>query len=277
MALCITNSKRISPRITGNRHPRGRYALLIAMLALLIVLPSYACLAQAKTAAQPSIPPVSAQQNNQLSAMNASILGIVEGLTEYLPISSTGHMLLAQHLLNICTSGDSKVAMDNYEIVIQAGAILAVLFLYWGRVRKMFLGLIGKDLAGRRLLINTIVGVIPAAVIGIPLEKVIKHYLFGMWPVVVAWLIGGVIILIVANRQRAKWEAGTGKQVEDLTIPQVLVIGGIQIFAMWPGVSRSLSTILGGLLVGLCPAAAVEFSFLLGLVTLQALRRCLTA
>jgi len=205
-----------------------------------------------------------------MSAGQAAILGLVEGATEYLPVSSTGHLLLTQHLLGIDSSGKSKTAIDAYEICIQAGAILAVLLLYARRVRSIVAGVFGKDQAGRRLAINMVAAFLPAAIIGFILEKPIKHYLFGMWPVVLAWFVGGVAILLVSRKRNPTQDVALGRQLEQLSVSQALIIGGMQCFAMWPGVSRSLITILGGMLVGLSAVAAVEFSFLLGLVTLSA-------
>ncbi|OPZ59924.1 MAG: Undecaprenyl-diphosphatase [Deltaproteobacteria bacterium ADurb.Bin510] len=130
----------------------------------------------------------------------------------------------------------------------------------------MLAGLAGRDEQGRSLLVNTLVAFAPAVVIGLLCEDMIKRYLFGLKPIVAAWLIGGLAILIVARRLKAKGERG--RPLEDLTARSALIIGLIQCVAMWPGVSRSLVTILGGALVGLSVPAAVEFSFILGLVTL---------
>ena len=198
------------------------------------------------------------------------ILGLVEGITEYLPISSTGHLLFTQRLLGISEEGKTKEAIDAYEIVIQAGAILAVLLLYAGRVRVMIDGLLGRNPVGRRLAFNVIAAFMPAAIIGFLLNKQIKAHLFGMWPIVFAWFVGGVVILLVTRRRQVTQGDSLGQALEKLTMPQSLGIGGLQCLAMWPGVSRSLVTILGGLAVGLSTVAAVEFSFLLGLVTLSA-------
>jgi undecaprenyl-diphosphatase len=195
----------------------------------------------------------------------AVILGLVEGLTEYLPVSSTGHLILAQRAMGI---GGGETA-DAYAICIQAGAILAVLGLYAGRVKQMALGLAGRDPDGLRLLGNLAAGLAPAVVLGLLLEKTIKTVLFGLWPVAAAWGVGGAAILIVARRmKRARPDAEAGKALEDLTWRAALLIGLLQCLAMWPGTSRSLVTILGGVLVGMRLSAAVEFSFLLGVVTL---------
>lgn len=196
----------------------------------------------------------------------ALILGIVEGLTEYLPVSSTGHLILAQRAMGL--SGE---AADAYAICIQAGAIVAVLGLYFQRVKQGLRGLAGKDPAGLRLVINLLAGFVPAAVIGLALNDLIKEYLFGIWPVVAAWFVGGVAILVVSRwKNRRGHDAHEGKTLDELTWKLALVIGVGQCVAMWPGVSRSLITIVFGMIVGLRLAAAVEFSFLLGVVTLGA-------
>jgi len=202
----------------------------------------------------------------------ALVLGLVEGLTEYLPVSSTGHLLLAQRLMGI----ESSTAADAFAISIQGGAILAVLGLYRARVAQMTMGLIGQDATGRRLLINLVSAFIPAAVLGLLLEKPIKKYLFGgdewgMWPVVAAWFVGGLAILAVSfARRRRGASPSTGLDLDQLTIRMALIVGFAQCLAMWPGVSRSLITIVGGVLVGLSLPAAVELSFLLGVITLTA-------
>ena len=202
----------------------------------------------------------------------ALILGLVEGLTEYLPVSSTGHLLLAQRLMGI----DSSTASDAFAICIQAGAILAVLGIYRQRVAQMVMGAVGRNEIGQRLLINLLSAFIPAAVLGLLLEKPIKKYLFGgdewgLWPVVAAWFAGGMAILVVSlARRRRGTSPTTGFDLEHLTVRMALIVGLAQCIAMWPGVSRSLITIVGGVLVGLSLPAAVELSFLLGVITLTA-------
>jgi undecaprenyl-diphosphatase len=202
---------------------------------------------------------------------DAVLLGIVEGLTEYLPVSSTGHLILTQRGLGV----PETTASNAYAICIQAGAILAVLGLYRMRVGQVAAGWFGKvgigkgDDAGFRLGLNIIVAFIPAAILGLLFDDWIEQKLFGLWPVVSAWFVGGVAILLVVWRRKAG-DANVGKTLSDLTWRMALGIGFLQCLAMWPGTSRSLVTIVGGVLVGLSLVAAVEFSFLLGVLTLCA-------
>ena len=202
----------------------------------------------------------------------AFILGVVEGITEFLPISSTGHLLLAQRIMGIAPKGSEgispsskKEASDAYAISIQGGAIMAVLLLYRRRIWSMALGALGRDPAGVQLAKRLCAAFLPAAFLGLLLERSIKHHLFGPWPIVAAWFGGGLGIFLV-SRVMLKG----GRPVEELQLRAALLIGLFQCLAMWPGVSRSLATIVGGLLCGLSMKAAVEFSFLLGLVTLGA-------
>ena len=198
------------------------------------------------------------------------IIGLVEGFTEYLPVSSTGHILLTQRLLGI----ESSAAADAFAICVQGGAIVAVLGLYFRRVREMGLGLLGRNPEGARLASGIVTAFLPAAVIGLLVEKHIKHYLFGpeygLWPVVAAWLVGGIFILAVSFSKMGKRSRSAGLSLDSLTWKMAVGIGLAQCVAMWPGVSRSLMTIVGGVLAGLSLPAAVEFSFLLGVVTLGA-------
>jgi undecaprenyl-diphosphatase len=220
----------------------------------------------------------SVPSRTEMTNTQAMILGIVEGLTEYLPVSSTGHLLLAQKVMGIDGGGAAsesqqergKEAADAYTICIQAGAIIAVLGLYFRRVRQMLRGLFGRDQVGRSLLITVMAGFLPAAVIGLIFNNQIKEYLFGPWPVVAAWLVGGLAILAVSYRNRNNREVHSGSALEELTWKMAVIIGFAQCIAMWPGVSRSLVTIVGGMLVGLSLPAAVEYSFLLGVLTLGA-------
>lgn len=194
-----------------------------------------------------------------MSWFQALVLGLVEGVTEYLPVSSTGHLLLAERALGI----ERSEAADAYAICIQAGAILAVLGLYRARVAQMVRGVMGRDPAGRRLAIQLVAAFLPAAVLGFSFNDAIDAYLFGLWPVVFAWTVGGAAILLLRGRTG-------GRVIEELDLRTAFLIGVAQCLALWPGTSRSLATILGGVLLGVSLPAAVEFSFLLGLLTLGA-------
>lgn len=197
----------------------------------------------------------------------AIILGIVEGITEYLPVSSTGHLILLQRGMGISASP----ASDAYAIFIQAGAIVAILGVYAKRVKYMCSGLMGQDNEGLALAMRLVVAFLPAAIVGLLIEHWIKSYLFGLVPITVAWAVGGAVILVVvAIRRRRGQQPDQGFSISELTWQGALIIGLIQCVAMWPGTSRSLVTILGGVLVGMSLPAAVEFSFLLGAVTLTA-------
>lgn len=194
-----------------------------------------------------------------MSLLDALLLGIVEGVTEYLPVSSTGHLLLTERALGI----ERSEAADAYAICIQAGAIVAVLGLYRARVGQMARGVLGRDDAGRRLLLNLVVAFLPAAVLGFLFDDLIDELLFGLWPVVTAWAVGGVAILLLRGRTGAR-------AIEAIDPRTALLIGLFQCLALWPGTSRSLATILGAVVLGVSLPAAVEFSFLLGLLTLGA-------
>ncbi len=206
-----------------------------------------------------------------MAPWQAFILGIIEGITEYLPISSTGHLLVAQHLMGIGTQTPlAKAAADTFAICIQGGAILAVVGLYYKRVLQMVMGVLGKDPEGLKLAVSIIVGFMPAAVIGLLANDWIEAKLFGMWPVIYAWVVGGVLILAASWWSKRRPLKGTGLNLMELTWKMALIIGLLQCVAMWPGTSRSLMTIVGGLMVGLSLGAAIEYSFLLGVVTLTA-------
>jgi undecaprenyl-diphosphatase len=207
------------------------------------------------------------EAGRQLTPAKALVLGVVEGVTEFLPISSTGHLLVAERIMGIGQTPGTKEVADSYAIAIQAGAILAIVLLYLGRLRSMVAGILGRDPSGRRVAVGLVVAFVPAAVIGVAFEPLIKERLLGTWQVIVAWIVWGVVILVVADR----WAGHTGGvDLDAITVRQGLLIGIAQCLSMWPGTSRSLVTILAALAVGLSLGAAVEFSFLLGLVTLGA-------
>jgi undecaprenyl-diphosphatase len=183
------------------------------------------------------------------------VLGLVEGVTEFLPVSSTGHLILVQRALGI---GDDE-ASRAFAICIQAGAIAAVLGLYLPRVQAMIAG------SQRELLGKLALAFLPAAGLGLLAEKWIDSHLFGLWPVIAAWFVGGAALLLFAGRLH-----GGKLALENLGAKSAFAIGLFQCLALWPGTSRSLATIAGGILLGLTMSAAVEFSLLLGLVTLLA-------
>ncbi len=201
-----------------------------------------------------------------MTILQSIILGIVEGLTEYLPVSSTGHLIITQYLLGL---GHSE-AMKAFEICIQGGAILAVLGLYRKRVSEMFQGLCGRNPQGFRLMVNMFVGFLPAAVLGLIFNDYIKGYLFNAETVITTWVLGGFVILAYVKMREKSGKGFGGRPLEGLGWKGALGVGFMQSIAMCPGTSRSLMTMLGGLFVGLSVSAAVEFSFLLGLITLGA-------
>lgn len=203
----------------------------------------------------------------ELTILQAVVLGLVEGLTEYLPVSSTGHLLVTNELFGLNDTPASEAAIDTYAICIQVGAIIAVLFLYWERIRQMLDGLLGRDVEGRKILTAVLIAFGFTAVIGLASEDVVKDNLFGVGPIAGAWIVGGIVILLLS---RIGWFDKVGRELGTLTWQNAMVIGVMQAIAMWPGVSRSMITIIAAVLVGLSLRAAVEFSFLLGLLTLSA-------
>ncbi len=209
-----------------------------------------------------------------MTPLQAVILGLVEGITEYLPVSSTGHLILAAAFLKL-DDPSVKSSVDAFNIVIQGGAILAVLGLYFPRVLSMLKGLAGKDKAGLRLAINILIAFAPAAVLGVLLDDWISSRLFSPGPVIAALVVGGIYMIALDIWRKKKFapsapsaNAQSGLGIDDLTPMKSLFIGFMQCFAMWPGTSRSMMTITGGVMTGLRPAQAAEFSFLLGLPTL---------
>ena len=196
--------------------------------------------------------------------LHAVLLGVVEGLTEFLPVSSTGHLILTSQLFGL--RGD---AVNSFEVIIQAGALGAVLGLYRTRIQSMWRGLFGREASGSRLLRNLLVSFLPAAIVGVACHRVIKQQLFDTWPVVLALAAGG-LLMVVSDRWLAHRVAHPLRTLESLTMPEAFVIGIAQCFALWPGTSRSMVTIMAALALGLPTMVAAEYSFLLALPTLGA-------
>lgn len=196
----------------------------------------------------------------------AVLLGIVEGLTEYLPVSSTGHLILAGHWLGL---SDEDPATSSFEIVVQLGAILAVVAHYRVLLAERVRGFLKRDLSSRNLLVALAVAFAPTAVAGLLLRKTIKAHLFGPVPVAAALVAGGVAMIVV-ERIRAKRGEPGDDGLDRVTPRRALAIGLGQCLSLWPGASRSMCTIVCGQLAGLSTGTAAEFSFLLALPTLGA-------
>ncbi len=205
-----------------------------------------------------------------MTILQAILLGLVEGITEYLPVSSTGHLIITAWLLGLQDDPAKKAAVDSFNIIIQGGAILAVVGLYRARVAAMVKGLAGGDRAGLVLFLKLVVAFLPAAVLGVLLDDWIEERLFRPVPVLMALGGGGVLLLVLSPwiRTLVDREKDEKDDFSMLSFNHALAIGFMQALAMWPGTSRSMVTILGGILFGLSPRRAAEFSFLLGLPTL---------
>ena len=190
--------------------------------------------------------------------VKAAIMGIVEGLTEFLPISSTGHLILAGSLLNF-VGAKAKV----FEIAIQTGAIFAVILVYWQKIRDTVVQLPSSGQA-RRFAMNVIIGFLPAVVLGLLFGKAIKANLFTPQVVATTFILGAFVILWAEKRQNT----ARIHSVDDMTPWDALKVGLVQCLALVPGMSRSGSTIIGGMLLGLSRKAATDFSFFLAIPTL---------
>ncbi|MFC6591226.1 undecaprenyl-diphosphate phosphatase [Deinococcus lacus] len=196
-----------------------------------------------------------------MDAIYALVYGVVEGVTEFLPISSTGHLIVTGHLMGVPWTKEVK---DTFEVVIQGGAILAVVAYYWrdllGQAR-----VVGHDKQVQQLWLGLVIACLPAAALGFAFSDEIKHYLFR--PSVVAWalIVGGVIIWWLESRR----DTSQVHRLEDIGVRRAALIGAVQCLALlWPGFSRSASSILGGMLMGLDRETATKFSFYLGIPTL---------
>ena len=194
----------------------------------------------------------------------AAILGLVEGLTEFLPVSSTGHLIVAGSLLDY-TGDKAKL----FEIVIQAGAILAVCWEYRVKLWTVTRGM-ASDRVAQRFVVNLLIAFLPAAVLGLAFAKAIKASLFAPVPVATAFIVGAFVILWAERRQRRNPALVRIDRVDDMRWPDALKVGIAQAFALIPGTSRSGATIIGGMLFGLSRPAATEFSFFLAIPTLFA-------
>lgn len=194
--------------------------------------------------------------------LKAAILGIVEGLTEFLPISSTGHLILAGSLLGWT---DDKAKL--FDIAIQTGAMLAVVWFYREKLLATLFGVFRSEEA-RRFALNVLIAFLPAAVLGVLFGKLIKQVLFKPVPVALAFVIGAFIIIWVERRQRTRMEPPRVQDIDSLTPLDALKLGLAQAVALIPGTSRSGATIIGGMLFGLSRKAATEFSFFLAMPTL---------
>ncbi|MDR7307671.1 undecaprenyl-diphosphate phosphatase [Rhodoferax saidenbachensis] len=194
--------------------------------------------------------------------IKAAIMGVVEGLTEFLPISSTGHLILAGSLLGF---DDDKAKV--FDIAIQTGAIFAVILVYWQKIRDTLVALPNQKQA-QRFALNVLIGFLPAVVLGLLFGKAIKEHLFTPAVVATTFIVGGFIILWAEKRQAAGGTAVRVYSVDDMSALDALKVGLVQCLAMVPGTSRSGATIIGGMLLGLSRKAATDFSFFLAIPTL---------
>ena len=194
--------------------------------------------------------------------IKAAVMGIVEGLTEFLPISSTGHLILVGALLEM---NDAKAKV--FDIAIQTGAIFAVILVYWQKIRDTVVGLPTEKQA-QRLALNVLVAFVPAVILGLLFGKSIKAHLFNPVVVASAFIVGGFIILWAENRHKNNLASARVEDADSMTLMDALKVGVVQCFAMIPGTSRSGATIIGGMLLGLSRKASTDFSFYLAIPTL---------
>lgn len=205
-----------------------------------------------------------------LFIIKAIVIGIVEGLTEFIPVSSTGHMILASSIIKF--EGDFT---KMFEVVIQLGAILAVVYLYWKKIKdsviEFFKYIFTKGKEGKEGFdfgINVLVGCIPMGIVGVLFYKQIKS-LFNPIAVVAGFIVGGILLIVIENMFRKNKKHST-KSIEAITPIQALKVGAFQVLSAWPGMSRSASTIMGGWIAGLSTPVAAEFSFFLAIPAMVA-------
>lgn len=251
-------------------------------------------------AAQPAFPDFSRPPPEkkgpaaELRASDAIVLGVIEGLTEFLPVSSTGHLIIAKDMLGL-NSHDPlfdalgepmwyrrssaergaqlltmNLAADTFIVVIQFGAIAAVALVCWSQLCSMALGVLGRDPAGLRLLINVLIAFVPAAVVGLLLHDWIDENLFSVGTVIVAQVAGALLMFYTEGWYGRRYLQGLRPETTELTPASAAFIGLLQCVAILPGTSRPMMAIVGGYFAGLDPRRAAEFSFLLGFVTLSA-------
>ena len=193
--------------------------------------------------------------------IQAFIMGLVEGITEFLPISSTGHLILTAQLLDFWTPEKREL----FEVAVQIGAIAAVIYEYWGKLWGALMGAIRGEANGLRLVFGLLIASIPIVILGLTFGSQIKAYLFNAITVAIALIVGGVVILWAEKRQHHITE----HTVEQIGLKNAALIGLIQCLALVPGTSRSGATIIGSLLMGVSRTAAAEFSFFLGIPVLM--------
>ncbi len=194
----------------------------------------------------------------------AAIMGVVEGLTEFLPVSSTGHLILAGSLLGFEGGSLTPEKVKAFEISIQTGAILAIVLVYWQRLTHV-IGTLGSDRNARRFVLNVLIGFLPAVVVGLSFGKRVQAALFSPMVVASTFILGGLVILWAERRKNVVVRVA---EVEDMTPLDALKVGLVQCLAFVPGTSRSGATIIGGMLFGLSRKAATEFTFFLAIPTL---------
>ena len=194
--------------------------------------------------------------------LKAAVMGIVEGITEFIPVSSTGHLIIVQNWLGLGGGPGAAAAKENaFAIFIQLGAILAVIWLYWRKILDLLLGW-PRDAKARWLIANIVIATIPAIVVGLPTADWIEAHFFKPFPVAIALIVGGLLILLI---ERLRHHASVDS-IDDIPWPRALGVGVIQILSIvFPGTSRSGATIMGGMSLGLSRRAATEFSFFLAI------------
>jgi undecaprenyl-diphosphatase len=209
-----------------------------------------------------------------MDLIDATLLGLVEGLTEFVPVSSTGHLILAGAWLGLDHTEAQKQAVDAFDIVIQAGAWLACVWYYWPLLMERYSDLRAQTpervRQGRNLLQGLAIAFVPVMVVGLLARKQIKALFFGPTTVAAALAIGGVAMIAADLWLRAKEKKEAGQPLEALTRRQSVVVGAFQCLALIPGTSRSMSTMIGGLFAGMNRKAAADFSFLLAIPVLGA-------